>query len=805
MKFYIDLTNLLSVDFVTGIQRVAREITVRLLEHPEHEWHLLRWSERSQGWLELDNVLFLRYFKGDPDARSGIVTQTHVTPDAIPSGAVFFDIDSVWNARLKRSWLFPRLKQRGVRIVTQLYDLIPITHPQFCHENTTANFVLYTGANLRYADRIITNSNATVKALDALTDSLGLERKKTCVVPLSSDFSAGNTGGSDQAEISRIREIIGKGQYLLMLGTVEPRKNHALALDALEQGLAAEGMNLVIAGRIGWNVDALENRIRRHKLLDKQLFFVERPSDAAVDLLYQNAFAVAFPTFNEGFGLPLIEAFLRGTPAVASDIEVLHEVAGDYADYFDPHDPADFAACVRSLMQDKAKYAQRKAALQSYHPRTWGDSAQMMLDALTSLDSPPLPHDSKLRQMVCLTARNADILATLPFIEHFMPFIEEMVICCPDQNVDGIRSRYEGRLHLRFLTDSEILNGRKLPEDHGTRNFFLRALALKHPAIDDVFLMTDDDYRPLRTIDPEVFVQDGVYNAYYCYDLQNWTGAYPELTSFDRQQHRTLAFLQAHHYPTMMYASHQTQIIDKALYNEMTSLYADYIDKGLCEWAMYFNYAVARYPERFRCLPYVSMGWPGNISDWALMVQPGDFLFENHYGDLYADGQVFAGLHEAFGAWTAEENQIKILRFTRHLQKQREGARMFEAYCACYRHQYREEPPFVVTLDAAGGLKIILPAYLTVQADAILRIPVQLDKRLTARYGKGGLLLNYWFSDEEGGQLSIIGRTSAALDTFSLMLPVATPSAPQRCLFHLQAVPEGNGDAADGNIWTMVV
>ena len=140
----------------------------------------------------------------------------------------------------------------------------------------------------------------------------------------------------------------------------------------------------------------------------------------------------------------------------------------------------------------------------------------------------------------------------------------------------------------------------------------------------------------------------------------------------------------------MMYASHQMQVIDKALYNEMTDLYADFIDKGLCEWAMYFNYAVAKYPHRFHCLPYVSMGWPGNITDWKLEIQPGDFLFENHYSTLYEEGQVFAGLHEDFCGRTVEENQIKIFRFSRHLQKQREGQRMFEAYCASYRNQYRE-------------------------------------------------------------------------------------------------------------------
>ena len=805
MKYYIDLSNLLTVDFVTGIQRVAREITVRLLKASRHEWHLLCWSDAASVWYELDNAAFLRYFTGETDSRDGIATQTPVRPEDIPSGAVFFDIDSVWNARLKRSYLFPLLKQRGVRIVTQLYDLIPITHPQYCHEGTTANFILYTGANLRYADLIITNSNATVKALDALTDSLHMEQKRSVVVPLSSDFTAAEPSGADRQALVKMQEIASNGKYLLMLGTVEPRKNHALVLDALEQGLAAEGMNLVIAGRIGWNVEALENRIRKHKLLGKQLFFVERPGDAEVDYLYKHAFAVAFPTFNEGFGLPVIEALLRGTPVVASDIEVLHEVAGDYADYFDPNDPADFARCVRSLIQDDAAYTARKSALQDYKPRTWDESAALMLEALESLESSHLPADVSIKQMVCLTARNDDILATLPFVERFMPFITELVLCCPDRNVEEIQSRYQGRLTLKFLTDSEVLAGRKLPADHGTRNFFLRSLALKHPVIDDVFLMTDDDYRPLRTITPEVFIRDGAYQAYYCYDLKKWTGAYPDLTSFDHQQHRTLAFLEEHNYPTLMYASHQPQVIDKRIYNEMTECYADMTDKGVCEWAMYFNYAIAQYPSLFRCLPYLSMGWPGNITDWELWVQPSDLLFENHYSDLYQPGQVFAGLREDLHEATAEENQTKILRFSRELQRQTESRQIFAAYCASYRSQYREDPPFLITLTTEKQLKVILPAYLTVKANCCQRIPLALDERLRESFGKGGLLLSYWFSNENGDPLSLIRRTPAALDTLSLQLPAAAPSVAQQCLFHLRVIPEGSGAPADATVWAMIV
>ena len=72
------------------------------------------------------------------------------------------------------------------------------------------------------------------------------------------------------------------------------------------------------------------------------------------------------------------------------------------------------------------------------------------------------------------------------------------------------------------------------------------------------------------------------------------------------------------------------------------------------------------------------------------------------------------------------------------------------------------------------------------------------------RFGKG-FLLNYWFSDEEGGLLSVVGRTQATLDVLTLRLPVNTPVNPQQCLFHLQAIPEGDGETADGTIWAMIV
>lgn len=806
MKIYIDLTNLMTVDFVTGIQRVVREITVRMLRDSRAEIVLMTYSFPKNAFQVLSNERFLAYFSEKQGEKSDILTPQTIAYTEIPTGSVFFDIDSVWNSRLKRSFLFPILKQRGVKIVTQLYDLIPITHPQFSHENTAINFMIYVGANLKYADLIISNAQATVNALNDLTDKMGLERKRAVVVPLGCDFK-GSAKSSSAEEVDPEVKSIAEGKYILMVGTIEPRKNHSLVIDALENGLADKGVKAVFAGRIGWNVDALEQRMKKHPLYGKSLFFVEKPNDATVDHLYKNAFAVAFPTFNEGFGLPVIEAFERGTPVIASDIAVVHEVAGDFADYFDPTDSADLVRCVDKLISDPAEYEKKKAHLKDFVPYTWDQSAVDMMNALllTQENIRTVPEDVKIKQMVVLTARNDDILATLPFIEKFMPFITEMVVCCPDDNVAELKEKYSGRLELKFLTDSEVLAGEPLPKDHSTRNFFLRCLILGNPMIDDVFIMTDDDYRPLHTIGQDVFVKDGKYLSYYCYDLNEWQGTYGAPTSFDNCMRKSRDFLSANGFPTLMYSSHQMQVIDKRIFNEMLSKYPEIKTQGVCEWCTYFNYGLGAYPDMFKPVPYVSMGWPGARSDWDLYVQPTEFLFENHYSVLYEEGGVFEGFSEDFFDGIENENMKKVMLYSRELQKQAEGREVYRSFCENYWLQYREVPSFVIIRGEADSLAVSSPVYFQLKSLCWTRIPITIDSSIVKEMGSQEIFIRYWFTNDSGANITPVAVTKVVPDQLSFMLPVKSPASPERCTFNFKVVLEDKNKVTSISVKTNII
>ncbi len=105
-----------------------------------------------------------------------------------------------------------------------------------------------------------------------------------------------------------------------MVGTIEPRKGHAMVLSAFET-LWAEGhdVNLVIVGRKGWLVDALCSRLAGHARLGRRLFWFESASDEYLDAIYANSSCLMAASEGEGFGLPLIEAAQRGrrsSPAI---------------------------------------------------------------------------------------------------------------------------------------------------------------------------------------------------------------------------------------------------------------------------------------------------------------------------------------------------------------------------------------------------------------------------------------------------------------------------------------------------------
>lgn len=780
MKIYIDVTNLLRVDFLTGIQRVVREVVLRMIRNRKLDIVLLNYHDGYKEFQIIDAQKFMDYFSNGIGSKDELVTDQRMNPVNMQPGTVFFDIDGVWSLSLKRSHLLPILKANGVKLVVYVYDIIPITHPQFCHEQTVYNFMTYIGAYLQCADLIIASAQSTLDEIDKLLEQLNLPKIPGKVSWLGSDFNIKN---SDDTEINpEAVDAVAAGRYVLMVGTIEPRKNHELVLEAFEHALFERGINLIFAGRIGWNVQAFEKKIEEHPKRNRQLFHLSGMNDATIDYLYRNAFCVAFPTFNEGFGLPIIEAFQRGTPVLASDIPILREVGGELCDYFDPNSWESFADTCMSWVENAERYEEVKRKVAKYQPVSWDTVTEKIENALETMKVEyPYPIPEKIKQMVYLTARSEDLLETLPYMEAFMPFIEELVICCPDSMVEIMKKEYHGRFRLQYLTDSQVLNGAELPEDHSKRNFFLRCLAMKSDLIDDVFIMADDDYRPLHLIDQDVFIKNGKFCGYYCYHLQNWKGDQNHYSSFDHCMFRTRQFLQEQGYSTWMYESHMPQAIDKRVYQEILEKHPDIETKGYSEWSIFFNYVNTIYPGQVENLPFVAMSWPGNCGAWDLEVFPKEYIFENYYRELYEPGEIFEQYSKDYYAGTEMENRKKVTDYMNYHNAHSQIRAMFQAYRANYEMIYGEYPTFALSFTAEG-CTIRLPQYIGIGEEAFTRIPFLIQNEIGLEEAE----ITYRYIDVQGNEIVTGADMNMALDQKELEIPVRGIWGGMKGIFELE-------------------
>ena len=142
--------------------------------------------------------------------------------------------------------------------------------------------------------------------------------------------------------------------YFVVLGTIEPRKNHVLLLHAwrrLVEHMGDRAPLLVIIGQRGWECENVIDILERCDMLRGHVLEHAACTDAELADWLGPARALLFPTFTEGFGLPLVEALALGTPVIVSDLPVFSEIAGDIPDYLDPLDALGWMNLIRGYAE----------------------------------------------------------------------------------------------------------------------------------------------------------------------------------------------------------------------------------------------------------------------------------------------------------------------------------------------------------------------------------------------------------------------------------------------------------------------
>lgn len=233
--------------------------------------------------------------------------------------------------------------------------------------------------NLFYLRRMVPRSVARSSMIAAVSKSLREEVIQRWDIP--PDRVEVVPGGFDDAPAHRplwadkIPE-----RFILSIATIEPRKNLMGALEAHEILTDQRGgvPQLVIAGMLGWRLRPVERALAGAIDSGSAVYLGPITESSFLTWLYERAAAFVFPSFYEGFGLPVLEAAARGCPVVISDLPPLREIVGGAGIFVDPHDPASIAGGIGRALADGRDHPRVAEARENARTYTWERSATAM-------------------------------------------------------------------------------------------------------------------------------------------------------------------------------------------------------------------------------------------------------------------------------------------------------------------------------------------------------------------------------------------------------------------------------------------
>jgi glycosyltransferase involved in cell wall biosynthesis len=263
--------------------------------------------------------------------------------------------------------------------------MIPIKNGSLVENRHVLQFRKWLEEAIPNADVVFTISKHSRHALLEFAAGAGWALPRVEVVGLGADLS-------HQPIAANRRKLGFPRRYVLFVSTLEIRKNHRLLVRVWRRLMERHGAGavpvLVLVGQIGWMVDDLLADLAASHYLGGKIEHMPDLSDEELGDAYSCCLFTVFPSFCEGWGLPIAESLARGKFCVASNRTSIPEVGGDLIDYFDPSNDDDALTKIERLLFEPGYLAAREARLRAeYRPRTWADCVHALI---CKLDRPVL-------------------------------------------------------------------------------------------------------------------------------------------------------------------------------------------------------------------------------------------------------------------------------------------------------------------------------------------------------------------------------------------------------------------------------
>lgn len=296
------------------------------------------------------------------------------------AGDILLLLDASWSTNL---WpAVRRFKQHGGRVAGVIYDLIPVSHPHTCVAELVRVFNAWLAEYWVLTDCSVGISQSTSRQLADYVAATNPDRRVTPIshFHLGSELDFAMNGRDTRSAVQQL--FAGCRHVFLMVGSIEPRKNHQFVLDAFDRFWQQGGdATLVLIGRQAWRTDTFLARVADHRERGNRLHLLRDATDTELDHGYRNASALVIASETEGFGLPVVEAFQRGLPVLCSDIPVFREIADGRARFFSIDNPDHLADALREFCANLDPRDRWQRTPQPW--LTWRESTEQLVSALT--------------------------------------------------------------------------------------------------------------------------------------------------------------------------------------------------------------------------------------------------------------------------------------------------------------------------------------------------------------------------------------------------------------------------------------
>jgi glycosyltransferase involved in cell wall biosynthesis len=268
------------------------------------------------------------------------------------------------------------LWQRCPTVVT-VHDLSLLLHADTHREDLVRRARRRLPTMTRIAAHVITDSESV---RTEIREHLGVPAEKITAVPLA-PRRAFRPVPEREAQAA-LRRLGAEDEFILFVGTVEPRKNLMTLVRAFDELLRTTDLRpqLIVAGQRGWLTDELFTFVEQSSVKER-ILFTGYVTDEDLAALYSLCRVAVYPSLYEGFGLPPLEAMACGAPVIASRIPVITETAAGAARLIKPTDAGELTAALVELLTDEGAHRElQSAGLRRAAEYTWERTAEKTLE-----------------------------------------------------------------------------------------------------------------------------------------------------------------------------------------------------------------------------------------------------------------------------------------------------------------------------------------------------------------------------------------------------------------------------------------